>query len=228
MGEELIPAPKRRAGSNQNKLKKVDKLRGMEMAAAAADRMENGEYARPGYHKRYIKDENGEFLRDENGNKLQTWNKLELMRIAGYSEGGLMHTEFVTENEYFQEMLELNRAKRHNPAFRDKGFSTKVLDLIGQKATEGMLEALIYYPRQLKFGDYQKAVKMVLDAGLTFQKLNKDKKSKSLQLLDQLPPEERAAQIAGYKQQLMDELEELEKAELANKGADIIEGRLDD
>jgi len=219
MGEELVPAPKPKlkVGGARNR-KDIQKLRGLEMAAAAAVRMENGEYTRPGYTRNFVLDDEGNRVRDENGHLIQTWNKAELMRIVCYS--ALDHTEFVTEHPYFQEMVELYRLRRTDPSFR-RGFSDVLLTTIADEATKNLLEALLYYPHQLTFEQNIKAIKLVLDAGLALKKMGKGQDDPAEKLLEGLPPDERDRQMEGYIAKLRREADKLEGERKAHRAADV-------
>lgn len=132
---DKLPVPKRKT---RHSLSAEKKLMGVEAAAIAAVQMENGEYKYSGTARKR-KTEDGE----------PTWNKFELMRRAGYSEGSLYHfEEMLGSNEDFHRFVELHRLRRTDPMFRkDKEHLLWVE--IGNEALRNLYEKLFYYPHSL-------------------------------------------------------------------------------
>lgn len=192
--------------------KREKKLMGLEAAAIAYVQMENGEYRYPeGAYRKF----------DEDGNP--TINKRELMRRAGYSPGSLEHfDDYVAEDPEFWDLVELHRLRRTDPMFRREQ-EHLLWKSLGGEALRNLYERIYYYPHSLTTEQHIKIVKLILDAGITLQKLGGEKTNKTNELLDNLDPDAREKVMKGYEQKLRTELEEIEALKRAHSGADLKE-----
>lgn len=186
---------------------------GLEAAAIAYVQMENGEYRYPDGAYRCFNDE-GELIP----------NKRELMRRAGYSPGSLDHCdEYLFSQDEFWELVELHRLRRTDPGFRVENEHT-LWRSIGGEALRNLYERVFYHPHSLSPEQYIKIVKLILDAGVTMNKMGVgDGPSKTATLLGSIPKEKREEILSGYKNTLIKEMEELESIEKAEKGLKVEE-----
>ncbi len=171
--------------------------------------MENGEYRYPeGAYRKF----------NEDGTP--TVNKRELMRRAGYAPGSLddFDAYLATDNKFW-ELVELHRLRRTDPMFRREQES-QLWTALGGEALRNIYEALFYYPHSLTTEQHIKIVKLILDAGITLQKLGGDKPNKTADLMKTIDESKRAEIMKGYKEKLLKDLEEVENIELAHKAAD--------
>lgn len=192
-------------------IKREIKRQNAEIAAIAAVKMENSDYRYPKGALRCY---------DEEGN--ETWNKNELVRLAGcpgYVNG---HVEKVLNDEYFIEMVELHRLRRRDPMFREKLENpTALWEHLGKKALDNIYEKLEYSPHSLTLDENMKVVRLVLDAGVIFD--SREERSKSADLLATLTPEQRERMLDGREKRAQKQLDEVKSLRLAHKGADAKE-----
>jgi hypothetical protein len=195
-------------GRNTAKKKEMKKA-GVEAAAIAYVQMMNSEYRYSDGSKR-VYDENGD----------QTFNKRELMRRAGYQPGSLDHfDDYLATNSEFWELVELHTIRRTDPMFRREQESL-LWQALGGEALRNLYERLFYSPHTLSTEQHIKIVKLILDAGITLQKLGVDNVSKTDNLLSTLDPETRSKAMKGYEEKLRKELEEIESLKKAHNAAD--------
>lgn len=204
-----FPKPAKRPKGRSSGAKLEKKMQGLEAAAIAYVQMENGEYRYPeGAYRR----------KDEDGNP--DVNKRELMRRAGYSPGSLnKFDEYMAEDERFWELVELHRLRRTDPMFR-REHENQLWTALGGEALRNIYETLFYYPHTLTTEQHIKIVKLILDAGITLQKLGGDKPNRTAELLGSMEDEDRERIMKDYKQKLLKDLEEVEAIDLANKAVD--------
>lgn len=204
-----LPSPPRRTrGRKSTKAEARDQ--GLESAAIAYVQMKNGDY-------KY-----GENVRrqwDEEGNP--EINKKELMRRAGYSPGSLDHfDEYLGIQDKFWELVELHEMRRTDPMFR-KEQESHVWAVIGGEALRNLYERVFYAPHSLSTEQHLKILKLILDAGISMNKLGSKEQSKSKGLLDGIDDEgKRNELLKGYANSLRNELEDVEALTLAHKAAD--------
>ena len=204
-----FPTPKKPARGRHTEAKKQKKLQGWEAAAIAYVQMECGEYRYP---------EGAYRLTDGEGNP--TINKRELMRRAGYSPGSLSHfDEYLAPNEEFWELVELHRLRRTDPMFMREQ-ENQLWTALGGEALRNLYERLYYNPHSLTTEQHIKIVKLILDAGITLQKLGGDKPNKASELLGTMDEESREKAMKNYKEKLIKDLEEVENIEMAKKAVD--------
>lgn len=206
---DKFPKPAKRPMGRGTATKNEKKLQGLEAAAIAYVQMENGEYRYP---------EGANRLSDEDGNPQP--NKRELMRRAGYGPGSLDHfDDYVATNDRFWELVELHRLRRTDPMFRREQ-ENQLWTALGGEALRNIYETLFYYPHSLTTEQHIKIVKLILDAGITLQKLGGDKPNRTAELLGSMEDEDRERIMKDYKQKLLKDLEEVEAIDLANKAVD--------
>lgn len=204
-----FPKPQKLSRGRKTASKREKKLQGLEAAAIAYVQMENGEYRYP----------EGAY-RSFNEDGTPSINKRELMRRAGYAPGSLDHfDEYVSEDENFWELVELHRLRRTDPMFRREQ-ENQLWQALGGEALRNLYEALYYFPHSLTVEQHIKIVKLILDAGITLQKLGGDKPNKTADLLKTIDDEKREEIMKGYKEKLLKDLEEVESIEKAHKAAD--------
>jgi hypothetical protein len=212
--QELIkttdfPKPPARKAGRPGKLAKERAILGLEAAAIAYVQMEFGEYRYPPEAKRQY---------DADG--APTPNKREVMRRAGYATGSLDHfDDYLAPRDDFWHLVELHRLRRTDPMFR-KEHESRLWQALGGEALRNLYEKLFYYPHSLTTEQHIKIVKLILDAGITLQKLGGEKPNKTAELLSTIDEEKRSDVMKGYKEKLLKDLEELESIEKAHKGAD--------
>jgi hypothetical protein len=209
ISKDNFPKPVRPPRGKKTSAKKEKQLQGLEAAAIAYVQMENGEYRYPeGAYRRY----------DEDGNP--DVNKRELMRRAGYSPGSLnKFDEYMAPLDAFWELVELHRLRRTDPMFRREQ-ENMLWQALGGEALRNLYERLYYSPHSLTTEQHIKIVKLILDAGITLQKLGGDKPNKTSELLGTMDEEARAKAMKGYKEKLVRDLEEVEAIEKANAAVD--------
>lgn len=206
---ENFPKPAKRPRGKSSTAKREKKLQGTEAAAIAYVQMENGEYRYPDGANRKSDNDGSPAI-----------NKRELMRRAGYSPGSLDHfDDYLATDDAFWELVELHRLRRTDPMFRREQES-QLWTALGGEALRNLYEALFYFPHSLTTEQHIKIVKLILDAGITLQKLGGDKPNKTADLLKTIDEDKRAEIMKGYKQKLMADLEEVESIEKAHKAAD--------
>jgi hypothetical protein len=205
-----FPKPMKGRQKGKNTALKTERKRmAVEAAAIAYVQMENGEY-------RYSEGTKRQWLEDGS----PTINKSELMRRAGYSPGSWKHfDDYLATQDEFWELVELHRLRRTDPMFRREQESALWLEL-GGEALRNLYERLYYSPHSLSTEQHIKIVKLILDAGITFQKLGEGPKNKTSKLLDTLEPESRKKAMDGYEDKLRKELEDLESLKKAHNAAD--------
>jgi hypothetical protein len=184
---------------------------GMEAAAIAYVQMENADY-------KYA-----EGTRKQSGDHPVLYNginKRELMRRAGYSVGSLDHFDvYLGAKEEFWELVELHRLRRTDPMFRREQES-QLWQALGGEALRNLYERIFYAPHSLSVEQHIKVVKLILDAGITLNKLGGDAPEKTKGLLATLDPAQRTEAMKGYQESLRKELEEVEALQRANSAAD--------
>lgn len=181
------------------------------MAAMAYVMMENGTYRYP---------RNIPKRTDENGNPKP--NLSECMRVAGYARGSWENFEkYLGAKPEFWQLVELYRIRTTDPFFR-KEAENELWSKVGHEAMRNIYERVTYYPHSLSLQDLVKIVQLMLQAGVTLQKIAGDdsKASKINQLMDKLDPAQRAKIIEGRKKKAMEEIEFLEQLEKAHGAAD--------
>lgn len=141
-------------------------------------------------------------------------NKAELMRRAGYRGQSLeKFDEFLADDEYFNQMIELFEIRYTDPHF-SKEREGDLFKEVGNEALKSIYEQLRYSPHSITIEQHVKIVKLVLDAGITFAKIKNEDKSKAEKLLETIKdPEKKKALMNDYKQKLLGELGEIEKLE---------------
>jgi hypothetical protein len=215
MGNEIdttYPKPPGRPRGRAKGLKAEKKLQGVEAAAIAYIQMENGEYRYPeGARRQY----------NEDGTPRP--NERELLRRAGYGPGSLTHIEYLYDQDEFWQFVELHRLRRTDPMFRrDK--QNQLWAEIGNEALRNLYETVFYYPHSLSPEQHIKIVKLVLDAGISMNKIGKGEESKTDKLMESIEDDEKRKKILqGYKKNLEKELEEIEALDKAHDGASVVE-----
>lgn len=205
-GLPSVSRPKSRRKSKSAELKQ----QGIESAAIAYVQMKNGDY-------RY-----GENVRRQwDGEGNPEINKKELMRRAGYAPGSLDHfDEYLGVQDRFWELVELHEMRRTDPMFR-KEQENQVWEVIGQEALRNLYERIFYAPHSLSTEQHLKILKLILDAGISMNKLGSKEQSKSKGLLDGIQDEgKRASLLKGYATSLRTELADIEALTRAHKAAD--------
>lgn len=194
-GTDLVP---RRARQKPEKKKMM-----VEAAALAYVQMMHGDYKYPEGARRGRVQEDGQRI-----------NKAELMRRAGYRGKSLeKFDEFLADDEYFNQMIELFEIRYTDPHF-SKEREGELFKEVGNEALKSIYEQLKYTPHSLTIDQHVKIVKLVLDAGVTFSKIKSEEKSKAEKLLETIKdPEKKKALMDDYKHKLLGELEEIEKLE---------------
>lgn len=205
-----IPKPPRRRKGGTKETQKERKKQGIEAAAIAYVQMENGEY-------RYAPS----VPRNFNPDGSPSPNKREVMRRAGYAPGSADHfDEYLGNNERFWELVELHRLRRTDPMFRKEN-EDSLWSEVGNEALRNLYERVFYYPHELTVEQHVRIVKLILDAGITLQKMGKKSDSKADKLLSSIDdPEKRNKILGGYKKKLEEELKNLESLEKAHNAAD--------
>lgn len=203
-----LPSPPARRPRKSKKAESRDQ--GVESAAIAYVQMKNGDY-------KY-----GENVRrqwDEEGNP--EVNKKELMRRAGYAPGSLDHFDaYLGTQDRFWELVELHEMRRTDPMFR-KEQESHVWAVIGSEALKNLYERIFYAPHSLSTEQHLKILKLILDAGISMNKLGSKEQSKSKGLLDGIEDEgKRASLLKGYANSLRSELEDVEALTKAHAAAD--------
>lgn len=206
-----FPKPLARPVGRPTKKNREKVLQGMEAAAIAYVQMENGEYRYPpGGMRQY----------DDDHNPIP--NKRELMRRAGYSPGSLDHfDDYLGNQDNFWELVELHRLRRTDPMFRREQES-QLWQALGGEALRNLYEKLFYYPHSLTTEQHIKIVKLILDAGITLQKLGGEKPNKAADLMKTIDEDKRAGIMKGYKEKLLKDLAEVESIEKANNAVDMM------
>jgi len=205
-----FPVPSKREVGKPTALKREKKKMGTEMAAMAYVAMEAGEWVyAPGTRRQF----------DDDG--VVVPNKAEVMRRAGYRGSSVeMFNKFLGEDDYFWEMVELFRIRRTDPMFR-KDNEHLLWQQVGGESLRALYERVQYAPHQISLADHIKIVKLILDAGITLNKLGSDTPNRSDELLDGInDPLQRKKLIDGYKDSLDRERSRIEDLERAHKGAD--------
>jgi hypothetical protein len=206
---ENFPKPVKRPKGRMTVAKNEKKLQGLEAAAIAFVQMEYGEYRYPdgAYRKK-----------DSEGNP--TFSKREVMRRAGYAPGSIDNfDEYLATDDRFWELVELHRLRRTDPMFRTEQ-ENHLWTALGGEALRNLYETLFYYPHSLTVEQNIRIVKLILDAGITLQKLGGDKPNRTAELLGKMDDEDRERVMKDYKSKLLKDLEEVESIELANNAVD--------
>lgn len=207
--KDNFPKPSKRSRGRATQQKEAKKLQGTEAAAIAYVQMKHNEY-------RYAEGTNRKRL----GDGTPDINKREVMRRAGYAPGSLDHfDEYLATDEKFWELVELHELRRTDPMFRREQ-ENQLWQALGGEALRNLYEALYYFPHSLSVEQHIKIVKLILDAGITLQKLGGDKPNKTADLLNTIDEEKRAEVMKGFKEKLLKDLEEVESIEKAHKAAD--------
>lgn len=204
-----LPTPPRRVRGRKS-TKAEYKDQGLESAAIAYVQMKNGDY-------KY-----GENVRrqwDEEGNP--EVNKKELMRRAGYAPGSLDHFDaYLGTQDRFWELVELHEMRRTDPMFR-KEQESHVWEVIGGEALRNLYERIFYAPHSLTTEQHLKILKLILDAGISMNKLGNKEQSKSKSLLNDIEDKgKREELLKGYASSLRNELEDVEALTRAHIAAD--------
>lgn len=204
-----FPKPIKRNKGRATGAKLEKKLQGLEAAAIAYVQMKHGEYRYPdGAYRRF----------DEDGDP--DVNKRELMRRAGYSPGSLnKFDDYMAEDDRFWELVEYHEIRRTDPMFRREQ-ENQLWTALGGEALRNIYETLFYYPHSLTTEQHIKIVKLILDAGITLQKLGGDKPNRTAELLGSMDDDSRDRVMKGYKEKLLKDLEEVEQVEMANRAVD--------
>jgi len=206
---DRFPKPPSRKPGRHTPLKKEQKRMGVEAAAIAYVQMENGDYRYPeGAYRQWNEDGSPNI------------NKRELMRRAGYSPGSLDHfDEYMGTQNEFWELVELHRLRRTDPMFRREQES-QLWTALGGEALRNLYERLFYSPHSLSTEQHIKIVKLILDAGITLNKLGAEAPERTKGLLDSLDPESRTKAMKGYEESLRAELNNIESLKRAHSAAD--------
>jgi len=205
------PAPRKR-GRPSGATKRKNEL-GLEAAAIAYVQMENADY----------KYANG--ARKQSGDHPVLYNginKREIMRRAGYAEGSVDHFDsYLGNRDEFWELVELHRIRRTDPMFRREQ-EGMLWQALGGEALRNLYERLYYAPHSMSPEQHIKIVKLILDAGITLNKLGAGKvESKTDALMSTIDDPEKRAQVAkGYKAHLQSELQRVESLDKAHSAAD--------
>jgi hypothetical protein len=142
------------------------------------------------------------------------------MRRAGYAPGSVDHfDDYMGNREDFWELVELHRMRRTDPMFRREQES-QLWQELGGEALRNLYERIYYAPHSLSTEQHIKIVKLILDAGITLNKLGGPKPQKTKSLLDSLDPEQRTSAMKGYEESLREELEQVEALRRAHLAAD--------
>lgn len=175
----------------------------VEAAALAYVQMMHNVYRYPDGARRGRVQEDGERI-----------NKRELMRRAGYRGKSLdKFDEFLADDEYFNQMVELFEIRYTDPHF-SKEREGELFKEVGNEALKSIYEQLRYSPHSISIDQHVKIVKLVLDAGITFAKMKSEDKSKAEKLLETIKdPAKKKALMDDYKAKLLGELGEIEKLE---------------
>ena len=208
-----FPEPKpRKRGLARKKSQIEAKLQGLEAAAIAYVQMENGAYKYgENVRRRYNEDGTPDV------------NKRELMRRAGYAPGSLDHfDEYLGDCQPFWELVELHRLRRTDPMFRREQES-QLWQALGGEALRNLYERLFYSPHSMSTEQHLKIVKLILDAGITLNKLGGPAPEKSKGLLDTLDPASRTKAMKGYEESLRAELEQVQALKMAHSAVDRTE-----
>ena len=209
ISKDNFPKPARRPKGKATTAKLEKKLQGTEAAAIAYVQMLHNEY-------RYAEGSNRKKLGDGSPDV----NKREVMRRAGYSPGSLDHfDDYLATDDRFWELVELHELRRTDPMFRREQ-ENQLWTALGGEALRNLYEALYYFPHSLTVEQHIKIVKLILDAGITLQKLGGDRPNKTEDLLKTIDEEKREGVMKGFKEKLLKDLEEVEKIEMAHKAAD--------
>lgn len=209
-GEFPKPAPRKRGRPKKQTMKEKRGL-GLEAAAIAYVQMENADYK----YAEGTRKQSGDHPTLYNG-----INKRELMRRAGYAPGSLDHfDDYMATSDAFWELVELHRLRRTDPMFRREQ-EGRLWQAIGGEALRNLYERLFYYPHSMSTEQHLKIVKLILDAGITLQKLGGEKPNKTAGLLDSLQPEQRASALKGFEETLIEELEQVQALKKAHNAAD--------
>lgn len=211
--EKALPTKTSRRVNKKKSVLKEKRLQGWEAAAIAYVQMENGEYKYPdGARKRFDEDRH------------QTINKFELMRRAGYSKGSENKFDDYMgyEGSEFWELVEYHRIRKTDPYFR-RDQQDKLWQEIGNESLKTIYEQVKYSPHTLTLDQHVKVVKLIIDAGVAFQKMGGSQPNRAGELLDSLPEDKREKIMLGYKEKLEKDLEDIRALELAHKAADARE-----
>lgn len=209
-----FPKPPARTRSNRSELNKESKRIGLEMAALAWVQMEQGAY-------RYAKGVPRQY--NEDGSPRPS--KAECMRLAGYSPKSFNNFDRdLGSQEEFWQLVELFRIRTTDPHFR-KDQEDQLWTDVGGEAMRNLYERVTYYPHQMPTADLIKIVQLMLQGGLTLQKLggSDPAAAKKEALLQQLKPEQREKVVTDYKKKLQKELDDIEALEKAHLAADAEE-----
>jgi len=210
--DDFPAPPKKTRGGKVSAIKKQKRLMGWEAAAIAHVQMENGEYRYP---------EGANRMRQEDGTP--EVNKRELMRRAGYAPGSLDHfDDYMGNQDEYWELVELHRLRRTDPMFRREQ-ENHLWTALGGEALRNLYERLFYTPHSLSTEQHIKIVKLILDAGITLQKLGSDKPNRASELLKTIDEKDRSKVMSDYKSKLLKDLEEVEAVEKANRAVDRME-----
>lgn len=201
--------PDRGKGGPTSRKTREKRMQGLEAAAIAYVQMENGDYKYPEGARR-----------QKNPDGSPDINTRELMRRAGYGPGSLDHfPDYVATDERFWELVELHRLRRTDPMFRREQESQLWREL-GGEALRNLYERIFYSPHSLSTEQHIKIVKLILDAGITLNKLGGEAPERTKGLLDSLDPEARTKAMKGYEESLRTELNNIEALKRAHKAVD--------
>lgn len=198
MGEELVPKPKKLVGRQALSKEKKDML--LESAALAYVQMEHGDYKYPPGVRKGFKDDEG----------VPTPNTVEVMRRAGYGKGSQHHfSEYLEPNGDFWKLVELYRLRYTDPMFA-KERENSLFKEVGNESLRHLYERVRYEGHKMSTENHIRIVKLILDAGITFSKLQKGE-SKADKLLRSIQdPDKRSELLEGYKNKLQQELRAIE------------------
>jgi hypothetical protein len=206
-----LPAPMPKSARGKYRVQKKEKqLMLLEAAANAYVLMENGEYKYGDQAHRMF---------DKDGNPAP--NTRELMRLAGYSRGSLdKYPEYLEPQDEFWKLIELYRIRRTDPRF-GKGREGELWQEVGNESLKYLYEVTKYTPHSLSVEQHIKIVKLILDAGISLQKIKGGETGKTKELLSDLSPEQREKIMSSYENNLRKELDEVERSRKAAQGADL-------
>ena len=205
--KDELPKPTPAPRSPKRALRQEITLQGIEMAAIAYVRMKHGDY----------KFGAGTYKNKESRGNI---NKSELMRLAGYSRGSWeMFDDYLAEKPEFWRLVELHEIRYTDPHFR-KDYENQLWSDVGGEAMRNLYERVFYTPHSMPTAELIKIVQLILQAGITMNKLGEKKDSRTDKLMEKLSPDQRARVVKERKAKLEKELKEVERLELAHEAAD--------
>lgn len=199
MGDEIIVKPK--APYGRMSLSKEKKAMLLESAALAYVQMEHGDYKFAPGTTRGNRGPDGKFMP----------NKREVMRRAGFSVKGQDHfTEYLQDNDEFWHLVNVYRIRYNDPMFK-KDKESMLFEAVGNESLRHLYERVYYQGHSLTTEQHIKIVKLILDAGVALNKMEKHAESKSEKLIKSIKdPEVREKVLGNYKAKLQEELKAIE------------------